>query len=171
MPDNTKASQQSCKALFILPAMWKQCLMYYFNYLKNYQSKCLVFFPQCCYFKLSAGVYIITLIFCWHCAILILHCSLYYSFQPLSCYMSEQVNWLCDWWWRIKVSVQVHGGCMSTLLSFNELWTWRLTVGEINWCKWLRRIYDSAPATEDGGVWWWWWRGVVSNFSRQVLSL
>lgn len=25
-------------------------------------------------------------------------------------------------------------------------------MGEINWCKWLRRIYDSAPATEDGGV-------------------
>lgn len=24
-------------------------------------------------------------------------------------------------------------------------------MGEINWCKWLRRIYDSAPATEDGG--------------------
>lgn len=38
---------------------------------------------------------------------------------------------------------------MSTLLSFNELWT---DGGEINWCKWLRRIYDSAPATEDGGV-------------------
>lgn len=33
---------------------------------------------------------------------------------------------------------------MQSLLSFNELWTAETDARDINWCKWLWRIYGSA---------------------------
>lgn len=37
---------------------------------------------------------------------------------------------------------EVGSGTMAPLLSSNEFWTRRVTKRKIDWCKWLRRIYD-----------------------------
>ncbi len=47
----------------------------------------------------------------------------------------------------------VGGGSVLSLLSLNELWTAESDTTDINWCKWLWRIYGSAAGLRGKMEW------------------